>query len=109
MDHSIQSVNKKQITFDDLKNRNFDTKGITKHFCIINCEKCNITTKFLVISFCKRKYRENLCTICYRLLKMYDIDWRNNNSKSQFIAQNKPEVIEKQRLSQLKRFSNGRS
>jgi hypothetical protein len=65
------------------------------------CGKTYITVLF---GFHKRKYKDPVCDECYRKTYAYDLEWRENNSKAQRIAQNRPEVIAKQVVSQKKRY-----
>lgn len=68
--------------------------------------RCQCGKKYVTIlfGFHKRKYKEPLCDLCYRKTYMYDSVWRKNNSDSQKIAQNRPETLLKQHLSQKKDF-----
>jgi hypothetical protein len=47
-----------------------------------------------------------ICRKCALKFAMNSDEWRNNNSKAQLIAQNRPEVLEKQRKAQLALMKN---
>lgn len=60
--------------------------------------KCNCSKIYLAlaIKLMGRQHRVEVCPECYKLY-LYDEEWRAKNSKSQLIAQNRPEVLERHR------------
>lgn len=68
--------------------------------------KCNFEAIVLLGSFQKRRYKIPVCNECYKKEYFYDESWRENNKAAQLIAQNRPEVLEKQIASQKKRYEN---
>ena len=69
--------------------------------------KCSCGKDYVcgVGGFVRRKYREPICSSCYRKQFVYDVEWRANNRKAQLIAQNRPETLKKQIASQKKRHA----
>jgi hypothetical protein len=76
-----------------------------KSYLEINCELCGKTYIAILFGFHKRKHKQPVCDVCYRKNFLYDETWRKNNSEAQKIAQNRPEVLEKQVNSQRKRHA----
>jgi hypothetical protein len=84
------------ITFKELKNRNFDKKGIGNQKFQGVCE-CGAEYTFVNVKrFLRRKvFTESLCKTCYNAKYQFTEEWRKKNSEAQLIAQNRPEVKEK--------------
>ena len=83
---------------------NFMDKLKTKKKIRFDCEVCHRED---IMSLNKMTRRtccgiKPICRKCSLKFATNSEGWRNNNSKAQFIAQNRPDVKEKQRNSQLK-------
>lgn len=104
--HTIYGM-EKIITFEEWKRRDFDRTGITRYKLIITCEKCKKIYTPLLKAFSTRDKWVPCCIECYRKFYCYDEEWRKNNREAQLIAQNRPEVLEKQKQAQLKRWELG--
>lgn len=97
----------REITFYQFQEKQFNKTGISNFNLVIDCEKCKNEYKILVKKFLRRKKFAPFCTKCYFKECVCDEEWRKNNSKAQKIAQNRPEVLEKQRKAQLRRWELG--
>jgi len=75
-----------------------NTKKIVRFDCII----CGESSLHSIFSMKRRKIAgtKPICKKCALKYVTNTNEWRDNNSKAQFISQNKPEVIEKQRKTQ---------
>ena len=68
------------------------------------CQECN-NEEIMQLNVMRRRKicsTQPICRKCSLKFATNSKEWRENNSKAQFIAQNRPEVLEKQRNSQLK-------
>lgn len=83
-----------QIPFEEYQNNPYK-KGISNCFFKTNCKDCGeIFSSGEIKNFRKRSILnlEPLCRACYLQIRCYkNPEWKKNNSKSQKIAQNKPE------------------
>lgn len=105
MRRDIDKKFKYGISYNEyITNPKFQSKSNKNNIFI----RCRCGKKYITIAFgfYKRKYKEPLCDLCYRKKYMYDTEWRSNNSKAQFVAQNKPEIIEKQIKAQKQRWES---
>lgn len=72
------------------------------------CAKCNTECAMRICDMSKRKICgfQKICTKCSLKYAVNSDEWRDSNSKAQYIAQNRPEVIEKQRNAQYELMKN---
>lgn len=63
----------------------------------LRCIHCGVRQVMIARKLFLRKHNVQACSKCYSRHHLYDDDWRKNNSKTQLIAQNRPEVLEKHR------------
>lgn len=97
----------KSILYNQLLQQNFKPCGFSNHLLEIECENCFTHYQIKVKKFLVRKHRHPVCHDCYFKLYVFDAEWRAKNSQAQKIAQNRPEVLEKQRQSQKERYERG--
>ena len=73
----------------------------------LKCQVCNKEHVTQLIKLKSRTYSNNpLCPLHYRKVINESSEWREKNRQAQIIAQNRPEVLEKQSLSQKRRHSD---
>jgi hypothetical protein len=87
-----------------------------KKYLSFECENCNAKNILKISNFENREERlplcigtkeRNWCDGCYSIHSRATERFKKNNSAAQLIAQNRPEVLQKQREAQLKRYAAG--
>lgn len=112
---SLKSIgiinNGKEIEYDLIKNFDFWKIDMIKNSKIqikYICKICNKDEDSTACNMIQRKFfsMEPICSKCILKEVTNTEEWKKTNSDAQFIAQNKPEQIEKNKQAQLKRFED---
>jgi hypothetical protein len=83
----------------------------TKRFKVTGlCEKCSKPTKLFILQLTRRTLKElkhkMICKNCIRKSVGANLEWQESNRKSQKIAQNRPETLQKNKNSVKKAWSD---
>ena len=105
--NNVEIKNKNEINLDNIINLGDWVCNVFKKSKLkltFKCKICNKEAKSLMSAFFRRKYFKNepICSKCILKEATNTEQWKKNNSKAQFVAQNKPEQIELNRKIQIK-------
>lgn len=79
---------------------------IKKRYIWFNCKSCSILVEMQLAKFLARRVQCQLCKHHYFETCVFTEEWKQKNSKSQIISQNKPETIEKHRTNSRKMWTD---